>query len=209
MDIRISKRSCQDNLNHKVGSIPKSSNKLLKKNVYQSEHTLDYEHVNSNLLKMASQILSIITLFAIATIMIPLAQAVSPTEIELTSVGNTQVDLAWDKSERMISTWTSVSNYDKNDKSFTMKIVQEETGDVVAETPISVITNSQSSSIDFNLFIKYRVNAEDICQNEKYDASTPSLQECNPLTGAYEMQISADDGSVVESTTFTIVDTRE
>ena len=177
--------------------------------MYQSEHTLDYEHVNSNLLKMASQILSIITLFAIATIMIPLAQAVSPTEIELTSVGNTQVDLAWDKSERMISTWTSVSNYDKNDKSFTMKIVQEETGDVVAETPISVITNSQSSSIDFNLFIKYRVNAEDICQNEQYDASQPSLQECNPLTGAYEMQVSADDGSVVESTTFTIVDTRE
>ena len=177
--------------------------------MYQSEHTLDYEHVNSNLLKMASQILSIITLFAIATIMIPLAQAVSPTEIELTSVGNTQVDLAWDKSERMISTWTSVSNYDKNDKSFTMKIVQEETGDVVAETPISVITNSQSSSIDFNLFIKYRVNAEDICQNEKYDASQPALQECNPLTGSYEMQVSADDGSVVESTTFTIVDTRE
>jgi len=209
VDIRIGKGSCQDNLNHKVGSMPKSSNKLLKKNVVQCEHTLDYEHVNSNLLKMASQILSIIALFAIATIMIPLAQAASPTEIELTSVGNTQVDLAWDKSERMISTWTSVSNYDKNDKSFTMKIVQEETGDVVAETPISVITNSQSSSIDFNLFIKYRVNAEDICQNENYDSSTPSLQECNPLTGAYEMQVSADDGSVVESTTFTIVDTRE
>jgi len=209
VDIRIGKGSCQDNLNHKVGSMPKSSNKLLKKNVVQCEHTLDYEHVNSNLLKMASQILSIIALFAIATIMIPLAQAASPTEIELTSVGNTQVDLAWDKSERMISTWTSVSNYDKNDKSFTMKIIQEETGDVVAETPISVITNSQSSSIDFNLFIKYRVNAEDICQNEQYDASKPALNECNPLTGAYEMQVSADDGSVVESTTFTIVDTRE
>jgi len=177
--------------------------------VYHFEQTTGYEHANPNILKMASQILSIIVLFAIATIMIPLAQAASPTEIELTSVGNTQVDLAWEKSERMISTWTSVSNYDKNDKSFTMQIVQTETGNVVAETPISVITNSQSSSIDFNLFIKYRVNAEDICQNEEYNASEPALQECNPLTGAYEMQVSADDGSVVESTTFTIVDTRE
>ena len=158
---------------------------------------------------MASQILSIIALFAIATMMIPLAQAASPTEIELTSVGNTEVDLDWDKSERMISTWTSVSNYDKNDKSLTMTIVQQETGNVVAETPISVVTNSESSSIDFNLFIKYRVNAEDICQNEEYDASQPALNDCNPLTGVYEMQVSANDGTVVESTTFTIVDTRE
>ncbi len=158
---------------------------------------------------MASQILSIIALFAIATMMIPLAQASSPTQIELSSYGNTEVDLDWDKSERMISTWTSVSNYDKNDKSLTMTIVQEETGNVVAETPISVVTNSESSSIDFNLFIKYRVNAEDICQNEEYDSSQPALNDCNPLTGVYEMQVSANDGSVVESTTFTIVDTRE
>ena len=158
---------------------------------------------------MASQILSMIALFAIATMMIPLAQATSPTSIELTSLGNPQVDLAWEKKDRMISSWTSVSNYDKDDTSLTMQIVQGETGAVVAETPISVITNSESQSIDFNLFIKYRVNAEDICQNEEYDSSNPALHECNPLTGAYEMQVSAADGSVVESTTFTIVDTRE
>jgi len=177
--------------------------------VYHFEQTAGYEHVNPNILKMVSKVLSLIALFAVATIMIPLAQASSPTQIALNSYGNTEVDLAWDDNKQMISTWTSVSNFDPNDKSFTMQIVQSETGNVVAETPIIVLTNSLNSSIDFNLFIKYQVNAEDICQNEEFDSSTPSLQDCNPLTGQYEMQVSTNDGSVVESTTFTIVDTRE
>ena len=176
--------------------------------MYHFEQTAGYQYVNSNILKMASKVLSLIGFFAIATIMIPLAQASSPTQIALTSYGNTEVDLAWDDNRQMISTWTSVSNFDPNDKSFTMQIVQTETGNVVAETPIIVLTNSQSSSIDFNVFIKYQVNAEDICQNAEFDSSKPSLQECNPLTGQYEMQISTNDGSVVESTTFTIIDTR-
>jgi len=176
--------------------------------VYHFEQTAGYEHANPNILKMASKVLSLIAFFAIATIMIPLAQASSPTQIALTSYGNTEVDLAWDDNRQMISTWTSVSNFDPNDKSFTMQIVQTETGNVVAETPIIVLTNSQSSSIDFNVFIKYQVNAEDLCQNAENDSSKPSLQECNPLTGQYEMQISTNDGSVVESTTFTIIDTR-
>ncbi len=177
--------------------------------MYQCEHTIDYELVISSLLKMASQILSIIALFAIAAIMIPLAQASSPTQIELTSVGNTEVDLAWEKREQMISTWTSFTNFDKNDKSFSVQIIQQETGDVVSERTITVGTNSPISLIDFNSFVKYRVNAEDICQNENYDESEPTLQDCNPLTGQYEMQVSTNDRSVVESTTFTIVDTRD
>jgi hypothetical protein len=52
------------------------------------------------------------------------------------------------------------------------------------------------------------VNAEDICQNEDFDAKTSAGTECDPLTGQYEMQISTKDGSAVESTTFTIVDSR-
>ncbi len=54
----------------------------------------------------------------------------------------------------------------------------------------------------------YMVNAEDICQNEEFDADTSALEECNPLLGEYEMQVSTNDGSAVESTTFTIVDSR-
>lgn len=157
---------------------------------------------------MSAKILSLFALFAIATMTIPFAQATNPTQIALTSYGNTEIDLDWDESEQTISTWTSVSGFDPNDKSFTMQIVQTETGKVVAETPIAVVINSQSSSIDFNIFVKYQVNAEDICLNAEFDSSSMSWQECNPLTGQYEMQVSTNDGSVAESTVFTIVDTR-
>ena len=70
------------------------------------------------------------------------------------------------------------------------------------------MTSSQNSSISFNTFVLYAVNAEDICENEEFDAGTMSLEECNPITGQYEMMISTNDGRVIESTPFTIVDTR-
>ena len=63
-------------------------------------------------------------------------------------------------------------------------------------------------SINFNTFILYAVNAEDICQNEEFVPGIMSTEECNPLTGQYEMVISTNDGSVVKSSPFTIIDTR-
>ena len=181
---------------------------IIQKTVFYFEQTTDYVHVNLNQLWMTSKLLSMLALFAISTMIIPLAHASSPTQISLTSYGNTEIDLSWDESKQTLSTWTSVSNFDPTDKSFTMQIIQTETGKVVAETPIIVVANNQQSSLDFNIFVKYQVNAEDICQNEKFDPSTMSWQECNPLTGKYEMQVSANDGSTVDSTVFTITDTR-
>jgi hypothetical protein len=89
-----------------------------------------------------------------------------------------------------------------------MQIVQTETGKIVADSTIQIITQSQSPAIDFKSFVGYMVSAEDICQNEDFDVTTSASVECNPLIGQYEMQISTNDGSVVESTTFTIVDSR-
>ena len=43
-------------------------------------------------------------------------------------------------------------------------------------------------------------------QNEDFDANTSA--DCDPLIGQYEMQVSTNDGSVLDSTTFTIVDSR-
>jgi hypothetical protein len=108
----------------------------------------------------------------------------------------------------MIRTWTEFSNFDPSDGSFDMQIVQKETGKVVSESSINVMTTSKNSSVDFNSFVLYMVNAQDICQNEEFDPSTMPWQECNPLTGDYIMQVSTNDGSVVGSTEFTIVDTR-
>lgn len=157
---------------------------------------------------MAPKILSMIMLFTLATMTFSMAHASSPTQIALSSYGNTKIDLASDEKDQMIRTWTEFSNFDPSDGSFAMQIVQKETGKVVSESSISVMTTSKSSSIDFNNFVLYMVNAEDICQNEEFDPSTMPWQECNPLTGDYTMQVSTNDGFVVGSTEFTIVDTR-
>ena len=181
---------------------------MIKKNVHNFEQPPGYEHVNPNLHKMTSKILSLIALFTIATMTIPLVHASSQTQITLTSFGNSEIDLAWNDGDRLVRTWTEFSNFNPNDGSFAVKIIQSETGKVVSDSSVQVITQSQSPAIDFNSFTMYMVNAEDICQNEDFDANTSSLTECDPLTGQYEMQVSINDGAVVESTTFTIVDSR-
>jgi hypothetical protein len=176
--------------------------------VHVFEQTTRYLYVLPNPTKMAPKILSLFALFTLATMTVSMASASSPTQIALSSYGNTKIDLAWDEKDQMIRTWTEFSNFDPKDGSFAMQIIQKGTGKVVSESSISVMTTSQSSSIDFNSFVLYMVNALDICQNEEFDPSTMPWQECDPLTGEYEMQISTNDGSVVESTPFTIVDTR-
>ena len=157
---------------------------------------------------MGSRTLSLAAILALATISITMAHASSPTQISLTSFGNTEVDLAWNDGDRIVRSWTEFSNFNPSDGSFAMQIVQTETGKIVSESDIQIITQSQSSAIDFKSFVGYMVNAEDVCQNEDYDAKTSALTDCDPLVGQYEMQVSTNDGSVLESTTFTIVDSR-
>jgi len=157
---------------------------------------------------MGSRTYSLVAILALATISVTMAHASSPTQIALSSVGNSEIDLAWSEGDRLVRAWTEFSNFNSNDGSFAVKIIQSETGKVVSDSTVQVITSSQSSAIDFNSFVMYMVNAEDICQNEDFDAITSAGTECDPLTGQYEMQISTKDGSAVESTTFTIVDSR-
>ena len=157
---------------------------------------------------MGSRTYSLAAIFALAAISFTMAHASSQTQISLASFGNTDIDLAWSDQDRIIKSWTSFSNFNPSDGSFTMQIVQSETGKVVADSTIQLITQSKSSAIDFNSFVMYMVSAEDICQNDEFDAETSAWQECNPLTGQYEMHVSTNDGLVVESTTFTIVDSR-
>jgi len=158
---------------------------------------------------MISRTYSFAAVLLLATFTITMAHASIQTQISLTSTGNSEIDLAWADKDKMLRTWTEFSGFNPSDGAFAMQIVQVETGKVVSGSSIQVLTNSEKSAINFNSFVLYSVNAEDICQNENYDSSTPSLQECDPLTGEYEMQISTIDGSVVESVLFSIVDTRE
>ena len=157
---------------------------------------------------MISRIPSLALLFVLTTVTISMAYASSPPQISLTNAGNSEIDLAWEEKDRMVRTWTQFSNFNPNDGSFMMQIIQSETDKIVSESTINVMTNSQNTSISFNTFVLYAVNAEDICQNDEFNAEIMSIEECSPLTGQYEMMISTNDGYIVKSTTFTIIDTR-
>jgi len=147
-------------------------------------------------------------LFVLTTVPISMAYASNQPQISLTNTGSSEIDLAWDEKDRMVRTWTEFSNFNQNDGSFLMQIIQTETGKIVSESTINVMTNSQNASINFNTFVLYLVNAKDICQNDEFDAEIMSLEQCNSIAGQYEMMVSTNDGVVVKSTTFTIIDTR-
>ena len=157
---------------------------------------------------MISRTPTLVLLFALATVTMSIAYASNQPQISLTNVGNSEIDLAWEEKDKMVRVWTEFSNFNPNDGSFAMQIIQSETGKVVSESTINVMTNSENSAISFNTFVLYAINAEDICQNDQFDAGIMSLEECNPLTGQYEMRISTNDGTEVKSITFTIIDTR-
>ena len=158
---------------------------------------------------MISRTPTLVLLLTLITVTISLAYASSQPQISLTNAGNSEIDLAWEEKDRMVRTWTEFSNFNPNDGSFIMQIIQFETGKIVSESKINVMTNSQSASISFNTFVLYAVNAEDVCENEEFDAGIMSLEECNPVTGQYKMRVSTNDGTVVKSITFTIIDSQK
>ena len=155
---------------------------------------------------MMPKMYSFFALVALATFTVSLANASSQTQIVLTNTTGAEIDLAWEEKDRILRVWTEFSNFNPNDMAFVMEIIQSETGKVVSESTINVMTNSENSAISFNTFVLYAVNAEDICQNDQFDGEIISLEECIPLTGQYEMQISTNDGAVSQSTPFTISD---
>ena len=136
-----------------------------------------------------------ILLVALATVTVSMAHASTLPQISVTNAGESVIDLAWEDKDRMVRAWAEFYNFNPNDGSFNMHVIQVETEKIVSDSKVSVMTNSQNPAINFNTFVLYAVNAEDICQN---DEST-SLEDCNPLTGEYEMVISTNDGSVVNT----------
>ncbi len=164
--------------------------------------------MNNPIGEMISRTPTLVLLFALATVTMSIAHASNQPQISLTNVGNSEIDLAWEEKDKMVRVWTEFSNFNPNDGSFAMQIIQSETGKVVSESTINVMTNSENSAISFNTFVLYAINAEDICQNDQFDVGIMSIEECNPLTGQYEMRVSTNDGTGVKSITFTIIDTR-
>jgi hypothetical protein len=156
---------------------------------------------------MVPRTYSLVALLVLATVTVSAAQASVQTQISLTNFWDTEFDLAGSEADRLLRVWSEFSDFNAGDGSFTMQIVQTETGKIVYESTSQVLTSSTSSEIDFNSFVAYVVNEDDICQNENFDPDNPAVS-CDPLTGAYEMRVLTNDGSVTESSQFSIVDSR-
>jgi len=150
---------------------------------------------------------SFAVVFAVAAAAIPLAQAAESVQLDTTLVGDSVIDLNWDDKDRLVRVYSQFSNFDIDDKYFTMNVIQSSTGSIVASSQISVFSTADGL-VDFNSFVAYMVNDRDICTYDMSEASEDAV--CTDvMTGDYELEVTTRDGTVTASETFSITDTRE
>jgi len=126
------------------------------------------------------------------------------TQIEANLIGGFIVDLAWDDKDRLVRVWTNMTNYEISDEYFTMSLINPENKTVV-QNNIEVFSTNQNGIVNFGSMVVYMVNELDICA---YELGEDATQCSNVIIGNYEIQIATKDRSVVDSETFTIIDTR-
>lgn len=148
---------------------------------------------------------SLAVAFAFAMISIPLAQAADSPAVDSTLVSNSEFDLNWEEKDRIVRAFAQFNDFDINDRSFDMDIVQSSTGNTVASSQVNVYSTSEGL-VDFGSMVSYMVNDRDICA---YDMSEAEEDEVctDVMTGNYEMIISTKSGQST-SEQFNIVDNR-
>jgi len=146
------------------------------------------------------------TMLVIATSIFPIASATAPTNLEISLVGNSEIDLDWEEKDRILRTWVSFENFEPNDGNYKMEIIQTSTGNLVSESEIRV-WSTVDTPVNFGSFSLYLVDEFDICQDAEA-AEDEDSENCNPMTGDYEMKVSTKDGSVNQRVPFSIVDSR-
>jgi len=136
------------------------------------------------------------TLFVLlATMTIPLAYASGTTEVKVTTVGGSVIDLDSLEKDRTVRAYGEFVDFDLNDGYFLMKIIQPSTGEIISESKIYVASTAEGL-INFNSHVVYLISDE-------------AIKNGNIMTGDYQMQLTTKDGSAVEHISFSIIDTRE
>ena len=152
---------------------------------------------------------SLAVVFAFAAISIPLAQAAESPQLDTNLVGNSVVDLNWEEKDRMVRVYATFTNFESTDGYFTMKVVNADSDETVANSVINVATTA-TGSVNFNSFVQYMVNSQDICVDEVTVDVNGEVEECyNVMTGDYELQVTNRDGTVTQTEAFSIIDNRE
>ena len=136
------------------------------------------------------------TLFVLlAAMMIPLAYAAGTTQLTVTTVGSSVIDLNSLEKDRMVRVYAEFVDFDLSDGYFLMNIIQPSTGNILSESKIYVASTAEGM-INFNSHVVYMI-------------SDKAIKTGNVMTGDYQMQITTKDGSAVEYIPFSIIDTRE
>ncbi len=135
------------------------------------------------------------TLFVLlAAMMIPLAYASGTTQVTVTTVGSSVIDLNSLEKDRMVRVYAEFVDFDLSDGHFLMNIIQPSTGNILSESKIYVASTAEGM-INFNSHVVYMI-------------SDKAIKTGNVMTGDYQMQITTKDGSAVEYIPFSIIDTR-
>jgi len=145
-------------------------------------------------------------LFIVGAMTVPLAYAASGPQLGISLVSGFEIDLDSADKDRMVHTWVSFSNFDPSDKFYTIEIIQSETGNTVSTNEVYVFS-TVDTPVTFGSFGLYVVEELDLCENEEA-MENEDVENCNPVTGDYQMKISTRDGSVSESVGFSVIDTR-
>ncbi len=125
---------------------------------------------------------------------IPLAYAAGTTQVTVTTVGSSVIDLNSLEKDRMVRVYAEFVDFDLSDGFFLMNIIQPSTGKTISESQIYVASTADGM-INFNSHVVYMI-------------SDKAVKTGNVMTGDYQMQITTKDGSAVEHIPFTIIDTR-
>jgi len=125
---------------------------------------------------------------------IPLAYAAGTTQVTVTTVGSSVIDLNSLEKDRMVRVYAEFVDFDLSDGFFLMNIIQPSTGKMISESQIYVASTADGM-VNFNSHVVYMI-------------SDVAVKTGNVMTGDYQMQITTKDSSAVEYIPFSIIDTR-
>lgn len=129
-------------------------------------------------------------LVLIASVALPSAFAQVSTELTLTNIGPSQINLFDAEKDRVIRAYAEFENFNLDDKYFVMEIIRESNGQTIHSSQI-VVGSTASDIVSFNSQVIYVITDE-------------MLEEYLISPGDYQMQVKTKGGSIAESISFSI-----
>ena len=136
------------------------------------------------------KIASLLIIFVVSFSTSNLVFAQESTQINLTTIGTSVIDLDSLEKDRVIRTFAEFSNFDLSHKFYVMEILERSSGYVMYRSEI-IVGSTASGLVSFNSHVIYVITDE-------------MLEEGSVIPGDYQMQIKNKNESVIDYVDFTI-----